>query len=57
MLLACRPMFRRPTGMARDAIRVLAVGGAVHVHRIDGYWLDIGTPAALARAQADHDLT
>ena len=36
---------------------VLAAGDPVHVHPIDGYWIDIGTPAALARAQADHDIT
>ena len=36
---------------------ILANGGTVHVHRIDGYWLDIGTPAALARAHVDHDLS
>ena len=45
------------TDMPTLLSRVLAAGGNVHVHRIDGYWLDVGTPAALARAQQDHDLT
>jgi NDP-sugar pyrophosphorylase family protein len=45
------------TDMPAVLAAILASGGSVHIHKIDGYWLDIGTPASLARAQVDHDLT
>ena len=44
------------TDMPAVLAAILAAGGTVQIHSIDGYWLDIGTPAALARAQLDHDL-